>query len=300
MKKILLLCLILPFLSCQVIANELTEDYLDIAANYCIEGNYNEALVYLNKILSIEPNNNTAKELKSAALRVMSPTSVSYLSSRNTQVKQALAFKKQGNKSKELSTLVNAVNTNPQNYWVSCYLAEYYRKNNNYNNAVIYYQKALSAKPNFSQCYLNMAVIQYENKNYNSALTSVNKFIQSNPNSDTAYALRAKINLEINNTNNAQNDIKTALSINDDINYRFIEAKILFKTKNYTKAKEKFEILSKDIKTSEIYKYMGLCDYELGSYTNALLNLDKAIILSDDDKTLNSKYNEIKDKLEKR
>lgn len=300
MKKILLLCLILPFLSFQVTANEITEDYLDIAANYCIEGNYNEALVYLNKILAIEPDNNEAKELKAAAIRVMSPTGVSYLSSHNAQVKQALIFKKQGNKQKELSTLLNAINSNPQNYWACYYLAEYYRKNNNYSNAINYYQKALSVKPNFTQCYLNMAVLQYENKSYGSALTNVNKYIQTNQNADIAYALRAKINLDLNNFPSAQNDIKSALSINDDINYRFIEAKILFKTKNYEKAKEKFEILTKDIKTSEIYKYLGLCDYELGNYTNALLNLDKAIILSDDDKSLNTKYNEIKDKLEKR
>ena len=34
------------------------------------------------------------------------------------------------------------------------------------------------------------------------------------------------------------------------------------------------------------------------NYTNALLNLDKAIILSDEDKSLDSKYNEVKEKLE--
>ena len=49
-----------------------------------------------------------------------------------------------------------------------------------------------------------------------------------------------------------------------------------------------------DIQTSDIYKYIGLCYYGLKDYNNALLNLDKALILSDDDKFLLLKYNEVK------
>ena len=124
--------------------------------------------------------------------------------------------------------------------------------------------------------------------------------MQTNPKSDAAYALRANAYLNLNNYSSALNDINSALRINDDIGYRLIEAKIIFKQGNYILAKEKLEKLSKDIKTSEIYRLMGYCDYETGNYTGALLNLDKAIILSDEDKTLNSKYNEIKEKLEKR
>lgn len=43
---------------------------------------------------------------------------------------------------------------------------------------------------------------------------------------------------------------------------------------------------------------MGLCDYAAGNYTSALSNIDKAIILSDDDEYLENKYNEIKKILE--
>ena len=51
------------------------------------------------------------------------------------------------------------------------------------------------------------------------------------------------------------------------------------------------------IQTSDIYKYLGYAYLGMQDYNNALLNLDKAIILSDDDKDLNSKYNEAKTKL---
>lgn len=44
---------------------------------------------------------------------------------------------------------------------------------------------------------------------------------------------------------------------------------------------------------------MGLCDYAMGDYMSALMNIDKAFILSDDDEYLQNKYNEIKEILEK-
>ena len=45
---------------------------------------------------------------------------------------------------------------------------------------------------------------------------------------------------------------------------------------------------------------MGLCDYAMGDYMSALMNIDKAFILSDDDEYLQNKYNEIKEILEKK
>ena len=53
-----------------------------------------------------------------------------------------------------------------------------------------------------------------------------------------------------------------------------------------------------DIQTSKIYQYMGLCDIAKQDYMSALMNIDKAIILSDDDEYLENKYNEIKEILE--
>ena len=69
--------------------------------------------------------------------------------------------------------------------------------------------------------------------------------------------------------------------------------------KRYQQAKDKLEKLTSDIQTAEIYKYIGLCYYGLGNYNEALNNLDKSILLFDDDKTVNSKYNEIKAKIGK-
>lgn len=286
-------------LTSPVFASEVTEDYLDIATNYCIQGNYKEAISYLEKIIVLEPNNKNVKDLKSDLLQIMNPNTKSYLTSHNAQIKQTVEFKKQGNKTKELAFLTNAITIDPKDYWSCYYLAEFHRDNNNFAQANVYYQKALSIKPSFSQCYLGMALGQYETKKYTETIVTLNNYLKYNQSSDFAYALRALANMNINEYMNAESDIVTAMSIRDDIDYKFIEGKILYHRGSYTGAKKRLEGLTGEIKTSEIYKYIGLCDYAMKNYPSALLNLDKAIILSDEDKSLNSKYNEIKEKLDK-
>ena len=51
----------------------------------------------------------------------------------------------------------------------------------------------------------------------------------------------------------------------------------------------------KEVQTSDVYKYLGYSYLGLKDYNNALLNLDKAVILSDDDSELKTKYNEAKE-----
>ena len=106
--------------------------------------------------------------------------------------------------------------------------------------------------------------------------------------------------MNLNSLNEAENDIKKALSIDENLSCLLIEAKILYLKGDYKTAREKLNILTSNMQTAEVYKYLGLCDYALHNYASALLNIDKAIILSDDDKNLNSKYDEIKSELEKK
>jgi len=280
-----------------VYASEIAEDYIDFATSYCISGNYKEALNYLDRLIKIEPNNTKAQEMRNELQDIANPFSKSYLTHNNTFFRQTMNAKKEGSKQKELDTLISAANSN--NFWANYFLAEYYRENGDYQNAIKYYRKGLEIKPNFSQCGLGIAISQYEVKNYNEAITELNNYLKSNPKSDFALALRAKSNLGLSSYNNAEIDILAAIAINNDINYRFIEGKILYHRGNFSKAKNKLEPLVSEFKTSELYKYLGLCDYAMKDYTNALLNLDKAIILSDDDKSLITKYNEVRTQMSK-
>lgn len=293
MKKFILLCLIFPCLA--VCANEVTEDYFDIASDYATYGKYSDAMIYVDKILQTEPNNADAKDLKNTLIRVTNPNAKSYLTYNDKTIQQAQQYKKQGERNRQISTLASATN----DFWSIFLLAQYYRDNGDYNNAISYFQKATNLKPDYSQNYLGLAQCYSEMGDYKNAVNNLNKYIGYNQNSDIAYALRANANLNLNSLSEAEDDIKRALEIEENISYLLIEAKILYYKGNYDDAREKLNLLSRNIQTSEVYKYLGLCDYAQNNLTSALLNIDKAIILSDDDKELNSTYNNIKATLDK-
>ena len=169
-------------------------------------------------------------------------------------------------------------------------IASGYCVSGNYREAMNYLNKALAAEPG------NMKV-----KELKSGLERImakqpaGTQVSSKPNSsDVSLALMAKANLEAGKYTDAEFDINRALQMNDDITYKFIKGKILYQEGRYKEAKAILEPMTNEFKTSELFKYIGLCDYGMGNYTDALMNLDKAIILSDEDKTLEAKYNEIK------
>ena len=97
----------------------------------------------------------------------------------------------------------------------------------------------------------------------------------------------------------ALSDILTAIALENSIDYRFLEGKILYRMKRYQQAIEKLEQLTEDIQTAEIYKYIGLAYADLNNNTEALINLDKAVLLNDRYQTVQNKYNEIKLRIEK-
>lgn len=296
MKKLILTCLIyFAFSSISVFASELTEDYFDIASEYATYGKYSDATVYVDKILQLEPNNPDAKELKNALVRVMNPNAKSYLTSFDKNYQQAENYKNQGNKSKQISQLASATS----DYWSMFALANIYRNNSVFKNAITYYQKAITLKPAFAQSYLGLAQSYYGLGDFKNAVNYIDKYLSYNQKSDIALALRALANMEMNYLIEAQDDIKKALDIEENISYLLIDAKIAYYRGNYDDAREKLNLLSRNVQTSEVYKYIGLCDYAQNDLPSALLNIDKAIILSDDDKDLNLKYNEIKSELDK-
>ena len=56
-KRMILGCVAVSLLAVPSFANDVTDDYFDIALNYYKEGNTQKALEYINQILEIEKNN---------------------------------------------------------------------------------------------------------------------------------------------------------------------------------------------------------------------------------------------------
>ncbi len=291
MKKLLVFLLLFFVCNADAGASDLADDYIDMAAGYAVNGKYSDALNYIDKILKIEPGNTRAKKLKTDLQRVINPASRSYLYETNQQLRPVLDAK--DDVQKEFNLLTAALNANPDNAAANYLLAEIYRQNCDMASAAVRYEKAAKTLP---QSYLGLAECKLTLKDCVGALAAVNNYLKLYPKSDFALAYRAEINFAQGKYKEAQADITSAMAMNDDLSYKFLEGKILFAAGNYRMAKRKLEPLTKEIQTSEIYKYLGLCEYAMQNYTAALLSLDKAIILGDS--SLEAKYNEILKKVQ--
>lgn len=298
MKKIILsVILILSICTIPVISSEVEDDYFDIAANYCVFGNYNSAMEYLDKILTINPNNQRAMNLKKGLAHVISGDKSSFVENVNPLIKQAMEYKRTGDEQAELRTLMQATQGS-NSYLAYYYLGNLYRLKKDYQHALDAYNSSTSARADFAPSYLASAIVLYEIGKYEAVINPIDKYLTFNPNDDLAYALKSRAEFALGNLSASKADNDKAIEINDCPEYQFDRAKILYKQAQYKDSKELFKKLLPNIQTSKIYEYMGLCDYALQDYINALMDFDKAILLSNNDDYLEAKYNEIKKLLE--
>lgn len=300
MKQLfLIICLSLLLFSIQPVqADEIEEDYLDIASSYCVAGEYQKAIEYLNKILVVNPDNNKVKDLKKGLFHIITGDKRSYVDSVNPHIKQAQEYKKYGNTKGEYASLVNGTGSE-NSYLAYYYLGNFFRDRKDYMKAIDAYNSSLSARSDFAQVYLASAITLFEAGKYEAVLNPVEKYLTFIQDDDLAYAIKSRAEFQLGMFEEAKSDNEKALSINNCPEYQFDKAKLLYKLGDYKGAKDIFTKLSANIQTSKIYEYISYCDYALGDYMSALMNVDKAFILSDDDEFLNNKYNEIKEKLER-
>lgn len=146
------------------------------------------------------------------------------------------------------------------------------------------------------EIYLQNAIDCYNKKNFQGAKNNLDTYLNKQPKSDFAFMLRAKTNLNLGEPQSALRDIKSAESIYSNPEYLLTEAIILAETGKYEPAKKILTKLSENIQTYLVFKYLGICEYKLGNYKNAVMNLDRAIILFEDDKTILPMYNDAKSK----
>lgn len=280
-----------------VFANEIEEDYLDMAANYCVIGDYNAAMDYLDKILNMDPNNTQVVDLKKGLSHVIAQDKKTFVASVNPKIKEAQEYKRVGDEQMELSVLNEATKEN-NGYLAYYYLGNFYRDKNDYMKALDAFNNSLSARPDFAQAYLSTAITLYDVGKYDSVINPIDKYLTFVPNDDLAYAVKSRAEFELGMLEQSKADNDKAIEINNCPEYQFDKAKILYKSGDYQGAKNIFTELLPDIQTSKIYEYLCYCDFAMKDYMNALMDIDKAIILSDDDEYLQNKYNEIKGILE--
>ena len=250
MKKLLLFLMLLIFANgiSPVYADEIEEDYLDIAADYCIKGDYNSAIDYLDKLLVMQPDNKKVSDLKRGLSHIIAQDKKSYVSAVNPYVKQAQEYKRTGNEKMELNTLLDgAQSTN--SYLAYYYLGNYYRNRMEYTKAIDAYNSAVSAKSDFAQCYLALAITLYDEGKYSSAINPVDKYLTFNQEDDLAYAVKSRIEFQLGMIEQAKADNDKALELNNCPEYKFDKAKILYKTGDFKGAKDLFTEVLPNIQT---------------------------------------------------
>ena len=292
MKRLLLISFLFAFLVLPVTANEIIEDYMDIISNDCVLGDYADAVNYLDKIIQMTPDNQEYKKLKDLLYQLGTTDQKSFISGYNSQLDKAFNAKLAGDRVGEENALKEA--TSSGNFWSYSYLGDYFRENKRYQEAIDAYFKAYELQPSFTQALLAIAVCYLESGQYEMVNEPIRRFLYHNQQSDVAYAIRAKAYMMQNQFVDAETEIVTALALNNDIEYKLIHGIILTKRGNYQKAINILEELTKEVQTCDVYKYLGFSYLGLKDYNNAMLNMDKAIILSDDDNELKTKYNETK------
>ncbi len=298
MKKAFVILLIL-FCALSTKASEIEDDYLDIASNYAIIGDYKNTSAYLDKILQINPNNSNALKLKDKISDINSKNRNYLDENLNPYIKDAMKYKHSGDTQKMINALQEGTKA-PNGYLAYYYLGNYFRSINDYKNAIDFYKTSIAIKPNFSPAYLGLGITLNHARMFQSSINPLEKYLEIEQNDDLAYYIKAQSEFELGLFQQALNDINKSVTINNAPEYRLVKAKILTKTQNYQEAKKILHEILPNIQTSETYEYMGLCEYNLGNYSSALSNYERSIILSEDDKRLEAKYNEVKSILESR
>ena len=124
-------------------ADDIEEDYLDIAAKYCVIGDYNAAMLYLDKILERNPNNKQVSDLKRGLTHVIAQDKKSFIASANPYIKEAMEAKRIGNEKLEYENLIKATK-NENAYLGYFYLGNYFRDKNDYMKALDEYNRGVS------------------------------------------------------------------------------------------------------------------------------------------------------------
>lgn len=293
MKKLVILLLITltgAFYPAFSNNEEIIEDYMDMVSHNCLLGDYEDAVKYLDRILAITPKDSQIQQMKNLLYQLGTKNQKSFITGYIPELDKVMAYKKIGDNLGESNTLQEAKKKG--NFWIYNYLGEYFKENKEYGAAIEAYFGAYQLEPSFTQALLSIAICYLEAGQYENVNEPIKRFLYYNQQSDLAYAIRAKAFMNLNQLNDAETEIITALALNDDIEYHLIHGIILYKRGNYSKAINVLNDVAKEIQTSDVFKYLGLSYLGRKEYSNAMLNLDKAILLSNDDKELNAKYNE--------
>jgi tetratricopeptide (TPR) repeat protein len=156
----------------------------------------------------------------------------------------------------------------------------------NYKSAFGDFNKAIEINPNYTDAYLNRAIIKNELGDYNGFLQDCKKASGIDPNNTNIYMTLARIKSVRNDINGALAALNKALEIDNKLSQAyFLKSEIEKEQKNYKAALADINNAITFNSDKESLKYLynnrGLTELDLGDKSNACADFHKALELGD-------------------
>lgn len=237
-KNVLLSCAILSAVTLPCVANDMLEDYFDIAQNYYKEGNSQKALEYVNQILSIEKDNQNALGLK---FKLTPPTfskklpeidkplvfDVPYVSTGDPEsdalFQQGFKCYKAKDYTGAQEALKSAVKTNPNNFRAYNTLGLVYWAENKLDEAKEVFIKSNELNKSYTIPLDNLAQIYKQTGDTEQCYSTLAKAQGQNPNDFCAFILLGDYYRDIGDYDNALKNYREVIKINPKYNLAYLK-----------------------------------------------------------------------------
>lgn len=237
-KKMLLAAMTLSVMTTFCYANDMTEDYYDIAQNYYREGNKQKAMEYINQILDIEKDNLDALSLK---FKLNPPTfskkfpdidkplifDVPYVSSGNAESDTYFQNGFKSYKSRDYAdaeeSLKTAVKICPNNFRAYNTLGLVYWAENKLDEAKTSFLKSNEMNKSYTIPLDNLAQIYKQTGENELCFSTLSKSQAQNPNDFCAFLLLGDYYRDMSDTDNALKNYREVIKINPNYNLAYLK-----------------------------------------------------------------------------
>lgn len=265
-------------------ANELTDDYLDIATNYYNQNNYIKAREYIDLIIAIEPDNNAAKALLE---KMISPCPTD--NQQATQSEEELQPSEQAGQLSEQQEQAQeetqAVVTKPIPEKAperAIYNSDYYNtkgkefyKKKDFDTAIDYFYKALTIDNKNFQAYNNLAMAFWVKNDPRSAIKYFKK-----SNSINSFYTQPLVNLasvykQLGDKKSQLHYLLKAIKINPSDYMAYYWLGDYYRGEGqYSQAIENYkEVVKIQPRFGQAYLNLAICFFETEEFNYALLAL---------------------------
>ena len=173
-----------------------------------------------------------------------------------------------------------AIKNNPNDKRAYLEMGNYYLEQRDFKEAIKNFETALIYDDEYYEAYLGLAIANLKSDNLQQALLALRNAGALNSRSDEISYYLAKMCILDNRFDEAKDYLEDALSKAENPEYYLEMGKIEYYKNNYTSARENFiKACSLDVRLknmAELHNYLGLCYYHMKDLRKAVINLQKA------------------------